>query len=370
MQKQNIVLIGFRGAGKTTFGRALGELLHLPFADLDQEIEFFLGESIESFVARHGWQVFREVEQRVTHDFCRNFSGILATGGGTIENSKNLQNLSKTGTFVFLNPNFSSVRKYLLKDKTRPRLNPSISLSEEIDQMWAQRKGIYQASAQYEVVPELFGDPLEEAKKIVDQLPKNIFPKVPSSKKIAVLSSSRGTTFSGLLEAQKRGRIPNVEFTLFLTDKKDSGALKKAKEAGLKWTEVLVPDSNQTREEYDRELLNILREAQPDFVLLAGWMRILSSVYCDQYGEKTLNVHPSLLPLFAGLQDEAIYEKVLEQEEKYTGCTIHRVSPEVDGGEIVLQRKVLVESFDDLKSLKFKVQRQEVLGFCEILEKR
>ncbi len=370
MQKQNIVLIGFRGCGKTTFGKALAKFLKLPFADLDKEIEFYVGCSIDEFVEKYGWQNFREIEQRVTHDFCRNFSGIIATGGGTIENSKNLQNLTKTGTFIFLNPNFSDVRRYLLKDKTRPRINPDIPLAQEIDQMWQQRKDIYGASANYEVRPELNGDPLDEAQKIVAQLPQDIFPKVSPKKKIAILSSSNGTTFQGLLDAKRRGRIPNIEFELFITNKENCEAFKKAKKAKIKNIQVLTPQKGESKEDYDRELINIIREVQPDHILFTGWMKILSKVYCDVYGDNTWNVHPSLLPLFAGLKDKEIYEKVFEHEEKYTGCTIHKVSEEVDGGEIALQRKVLVEEFDDIDSLRVKVQRQEVLGFCELLEKR
>ncbi|NJP04052.1 shikimate kinase [Candidatus Gracilibacteria bacterium] len=143
MKKQNIVFVGFRGAGKSKYGREIARLAGLPFADLDEEVEFVLGESIYDFVEKHGWQVFREVEQRVTHDFARNFSGIIATGGGTIENSKNLQNLKKTSSFVFVNPLFEKVKKYLLTDeaqKNRPRINPSVTLGQEIDQLWAQRK--------------------------------------------------------------------------------------------------------------------------------------------------------------------------------------------------------------------------------------
>lgn len=370
MQKQNIVLIGFRGCGKTTFGKALAKHLNLPFADLDKEIEFYLGDTISNFVENHGWQNFREVEQKVTHDFCRNFSGIIATGGGTIENSKNLQNLTKTGIFIFLNPAFRDVRKYLLKDKTRPRLNPDMPHAQEIDQMWAQRKDIYGASANYEVQPELNGDPAEEAAKIAAILPENIIPSVPTPKKIAVFSSSNGTTFQGILDAKRRGRIPNVEIELFVTDQKECGALEKAKAAGIKKIEVLTAQKGEDREEYDREVINIIRGTQPDLIILAGWMRIFSKFYCDVYGSTTYNVHPSLLPQFAGLMDQEIYEKVFEYEEKYTGCTIHRVNAEVDAGEIVLQRKVLVEEFDDIPSLRTKVQRQEVLGFCEILEKR
>ncbi|MCF7812386.1 phosphoribosylglycinamide formyltransferase [Candidatus Gracilibacteria bacterium] len=371
MKKQNIVLIGFRGAGKSTFGRALAQVTHLPFADIDEEVEFLIGEPIHSFVEKHGWQVFREVEQRVTHDFCRNFSGILATGGGTIENSKNLQNLKKTGVFVFLNPGFEKVRKYLLtseKEKKRPRFNPEVSLAEEIDQMWNQRKSIYQATAEYEVNPDFDGEKKTEAKKMAAQLEK-ILPSPPPQKKVAVFSSSNGTSFEGLLEAQQRGRIPNVEFLLFVTDQPKSGALKKAQKAKIPLIEVREEKKGESREEYDRELMNILRQHNPDAILLAGWMRIFSPLYCDQFGNITYNVHPSLLPQFSGLKGDEVHQKVLEYEERYSGCTIHRVSKDVDAGEIVLQRKVPVDPEDTIDSLRQKVQKQEILGFCELLEK-
>jgi len=167
VKKQNIVLVGFRGCGKTRFGQAIAKETGLPFADLDLEVEFIIGEKIASFVKKYGWQVFREVEQRVTHDFCRNFSGILATGGGTIENSKNFQNLKKTGTFVFINPNFSDVKKYLLSQEgkdTTPRMNPDIPFAQELDQMWEQRKGIYSASSEIEITPDW--DKLSQQKEV------------------------------------------------------------------------------------------------------------------------------------------------------------------------------------------------------------
>lgn len=367
---QNIVLIGFRGAGKTTFGKEIAAQLDLPFADLDNEIEFVTGMSIPDYTEKYGWQQFREVEQKVAHDFCRNFSGIIASGGGTIENSKNLQNLKKTGKFIFLNPDFSQVRKYLLKDKTRPRLNPDIPLHQEIDQAWEQRKGIYGATSDIDVQPDIKGDLKEESAKIIAAIPKNLIPKPPKKRKIAVLSSSNGSTLQGLIDAKAKGRIPNTEISLFITDNKEAGAIEKAKAAGIENIEIIEPQKGEPREEYDREIINLLREFKPDWVLLAGWMRIFSKVYCDQFGDITLNVHPSLLPKFAGLKDEEVHQQVLEYEEKYTGATIHRITAEVDAGESVLQRKVLVEEDDDVESLRAKVQKQEILGFCEILEKR
>lgn len=370
MLNQNIVLIGFRGCGKAEFGKEMAKQLDLPFADLDEEIEFTTGMSIEEYCERYGWQQFREVEQKVAHDFCRNFSGIVASGAITIENSKNLQNLKKTGKFVFLNPPFMQVRKKLMKDPDYPRMNPDIPLVQELDQMWQQRKDIYGATSDFDVNPDLNADLTEEVKKIIEKLPANFMPKVSPDRSIAIFSSTNGTTFQGLLEAKEKGRIPNVKINLFVTDKKDSGALEKAKKADIEVIEVVESQKGETKEEYDQEIMNLLREFKPDWILLAGWMKIFSKKYCDQYGDITLNVHPSLLPLFAGLKGDEIHQKVLEYEEKYTGATIHRITAQVDAGESVVQRKVLVDSDDSVESLRFKVQRQEILGFCEILEKR
>ncbi len=374
MKKQNIVFVGFRGAGKSRYGREVARLAGLPFADLDEEVEFILGESIYDFVEKHGWQVFREVEQRVTHDFARNFSGIIATGGGTIENSKNLQNLKKTSSFVFVNPLFEKVKKYLLTDeaqKNRPRINPSVTLSQEIDQLWAQRKDIYSAIANIEVNPDYEEDLTAEAKTILRQIPKNLMPDVPKKRRVAIFSSSRGTSMQGVIDAQKRGRIPNVEFSLFVTDKPDSGSLEKAKKSGVfKQIEVLEAHKDETREEYDRALINLVREAQPDVILLAGWMRILSKLYCEQFGAQTYNVHPSLLPKYGGMKGDDVHSAVLNDEERYTGCTVHTVTEEVDNGEAVLQRKIPVDPADTVETLRPKVQKQEILGFCEALERR
>ncbi|MCF7846993.1 MAG: phosphoribosylglycinamide formyltransferase [Candidatus Gracilibacteria bacterium] len=372
MKKQNIVFVGFRGAGKSRFGRAFAEETGLPFADLDAEVEFILGQPILEFVQAHGWQVFREVEQRVTHDFSRNFSGIIATGGGTIENSKNLQNLKKNSGFVFLNPQFSDIKKYLLGEEVRgnyQRVNPSMPLAQELDQLWAQRKDIYAATAEHEVNPDFKGDANQEARKMLDVLPASILPKAPPKRRVAVFASRNGSTLQGLIEAQEKGRIPNVEFVLFVSDNEKAGAIKKAK-GHFTAVEVLPAEKETSREEYDRALINLLREHKPDLILLAGWMRILSPLYCEQFGEQTYNVHPSLLPEYAGLMGDDVHSAVLDAGEKYTGCTIHRVSADVDAGETVLQRKVIVDDNDTVESLRKKVQKQEILGFCEALERR
>ncbi len=373
MKKQNLVLIGFKGCGKTTYGREMARLARLPFADLDEQVEFILGESITDFVAKHGWQVFREVEQKVVYDFSRHFSGIVATGGGTIENSKNLQTLKDFGGFLFLSPPFMQVRDYLLSDQSqsqRPRINPDIPLTMEIDQLWSQRRGIYSASADKEVNPDLLGNAKLEARKILTQLPISLVPDRPPKRKVVVMASGNGTTLQGLIDAQKIGRIPNVEITALITDNPDAGAIGVAKDAKIPNIEILKPQKGETKEEYERELLNIIRGEEPDYILLLGFMRILSPLYCENVGQKSINVHPSLLPDYANMKDREIHEAVLQNADRYTGCTLHRVTAVVDGGEQILQRKVLVDETDTVETLRTKVQKQEVLGLCEVLERR
>lgn len=373
MKKQNIVLVGFRGAGKSKYGRALAQVLKLPFADLDVEVEFILGESIMDFVDKHGWQEFRAVEQRVVHDFSRNFSGVIATGGGTIENSKNLQNLKKNGLFVFLNPNFMKVKKYLLTDEAqanRPRINPDIPLSQEIDQMWEQRKGIYAAIANYDVEPDFDGNFIEEAKKIAAILPERDIPLSPVEKKVAIFSSGKGETIQGVLDAQAKGRIPNIEFTLFVTNNPKSGALKNVKSAKIPNIEILEQMKEESAEDYDRNLINLVREHQPDLILVTDWDREMSALYAEQFGNISYAIHQSLLPNHADLEGDDIHLAVLNNEEKYTGCTIHRVTAPGEETENVLQRKILLNDQDTLETLRRNVDLQEILGYCEALESR
>ena len=373
VKKQNIVLVGFNGCGKSRYGRALAKILNLPFADLDEEVEFILGEPISDFVEKHGWQEFRAVEQKVVHDFSRNFSGVIATGAGTIENSKNLQNLKKSGLFIFLNPSFMKVKKYLMSEegqKKLTRINPDMPLSQELDMMWEQRKGIYAAVANYDAEIDYDGDIMEEAKKIVNMLPQREIPNPLIPKKVAIFSSGKGETMQGIIDAQAKGRIPNVEFILFVSDKKKSDALKKAKSAKIPHIEILEPQENESNEDYDRVLSNFIREHQPDLVILPGWEREMTAVYCEQFGNTTYGVHPSLLPNHADLEGDDIHLAVLDNEEKYTGCTIYRVSPKGQEVDNVLQRKILLSSRDDLESIRRNVNLQEILGYCEALERR
>lgn len=372
MKKKNIVLTGFRGCGKQEFGKLLGELTGLPFVDIDTEVEFILGESIPLFVDKYGWQVYREVEQKVAHDFCRNFSGIISTGEGTIENSKNLENLKKTGHFVFINPNFTEVKKRLLNEENPslfPRLNPDIPISQEIDQLWQQRKSIYQAISDTEITPDLTQDIATETAKI-EKILHAFLPKAPTQKKVAILASCEKSLFQNLVEAQKKGRIPNICFNVLITDTPQCTDIVFAKKEGVSLIEVLESTTQEPSEEYDRQILNILRKEHCDFVLLMGWGKNFSPLYSEQFGAITLNTYPSLLPKYASMSEEAVYSQVFENEDRYTGCTIYKINPKADIGENVLQRKILVEEGDSAELLQEKIKKQSVLAFCEVLERR
>ena len=114
-------------------------------------------------------------------------------------------------------------------------------------------------------------------------------------------------------------------------------------------------------------MTDILKEHNVDLILLIGFMRILSSTFCSNWAGKILNVHPSLLPKYAGGMDTNVHEEVLKNNDKETGCTIHLVTDEVDGGPIIIQKRCEVDSNDTIDSLKSKVQTLEGEAFLEAI---
>ena len=117
----------------------------------------------------------------------------------------------------------------------------------------------------------------------------------------------------------------------------------------------------------DIEFADVLRKYKVDLVLLIGFMRILSSEFCREWSDRILNVHPSLLPKYAGGMDTNVHEEVLKNKDKETGCTIHFVTDEVDGGPILIQKKCGVEKHDTVETLKTKVQELEGQAFLEAI---
>ena len=185
------------------------------------------------------------------------------------------------------------------------------------------------------------------------------------SLKVGVLGSTRGTALQGILDAIATG-ILDVEVVLVASDKRDAFILERAEDHGVR---ALFFDSvGLKREEYDRRVSDALRHAGAELVLLIGYMRIVSAGFVKEWKGRLLNVHPSLLPAFGGLMNLKVHEAVLAAGVRETGCTIHQVTEEVDGGPIVLQIRCSVLPGDTPASLKDRVQALEQIAFVEALQ--
>ena len=157
-----------------------------------------------------------------------------------------------------------------------------------------------------------------------------------------------------LTDAVRDGKIPNAEIAVVISDQPDAHGLVQAKERG---TETLVIErSGRSREEHDREVVAALQERQVDLVCLAGYMRVLSAEFLKAFPRRILNIHPSLLPLFPGLNAQ---EQALENSAKVSGCTVHFVDETLDGGPIIAQRSVPVYDDDTVETLSARILAEE-----------
>ena len=163
-----------------------------------------------------------------------------------------------------------------------------------------------------------------------------------------------------LADAVDEGRIPNAEITLVVSDHVQAPGLERAKERGLKT--IVIERRDRRREEHDREIVAALQNRRVDIVCLAGYMRLLSRYFLDAYPNRILNIHPSLLPAFPGLDAQ---RQALEQRVKWSGCTVHFVDETLDGGPIIAQRKVPVLDDDSEESLSARILEQEHQLYAE-----
>jgi len=181
---------------------------------------------------------------------------------------------------------------------------------------------------------------------------------------IGVLGSTNGTDLQFILDAIN-ARTLDANVSVVISNKNDSYILKRAQKHNT--PSVFINHKNRTREDFDSEMTIILKEHKVELILLIGFMRILSSDFCNEWSGKILNVHPSLLPKYAGGMDTNVHEEVLKNNDKETGCTIHLVTNEVDEGPIIIQKKCIVDSDDTIESLKTKVQDLEGAAFLEAI---
>jgi phosphoribosylglycinamide formyltransferase-1 len=172
--------------------------------------------------------------------------------------------------------------------------------------------------------------------------------------RIGILISGRGSNMLALAEAVKEGRVPDAEIALVISDKANAAGLAQAKDRGLKT--IVIERGGNSREAHDREVVAALKEHGVEIVCLAGYMRLLSSYFIDTYRSRILNIHPSLLPAFPGLD---VHARVLEHGVKWTGCTVHFVDETLDGGPIIGQRAIPVFSDDTEETLATRILKQE-----------
>lgn len=165
-----------------------------------------------------------------------------------------------------------------------------------------------------------------------------------------------------LSEAISRGEVPNSKIVLVLSDKANAYGLVAAKERGLET--LAIERKGRTREEHEKEIIAALRGHDVDLVCLAGYMRLLSSRFIEAFPHRILNIHPSLLPSFPGLDAQ---KQALEHGARFSGCTVHFVDDMLDGGPIIAQRVVPVSDDDTEESLAERILGQEHLLYAEAL---
>ena len=182
--------------------------------------------------------------------------------------------------------------------------------------------------------------------------------------KIAVFASGTGSNFAAILEAIESKKITNVQVVLLVSDRPEALAVQKAKDHSIPVFTFNAKDY-PNKQAYEEEILEKLTQRQVDFIVLAGYMRLLGHVLLEAYERKIINVHPSLLPAFAG--KDAIGQ-ALDYGVKVTGVTVHYVDEGMDTGTVIAQRAVMIDSDETRETLIKKIQEQEHSLLPEVIQ--
>jgi len=182
--------------------------------------------------------------------------------------------------------------------------------------------------------------------------------------RIGILISGRGSNMVALVDAVKSGEIPNSEVAIVISDKRDAPGLEKARAQGIET--VVIERSGRTREEHDVEIAAKLKEKGVELICLAGYMRLLSPRFIQEFPDRIVNIHPSLLPAFPGLDAQ---KQAFDHGVKITGCTVHFVNEDLDAGRIVLQRPVEVKDGDTAAVLAARILDEEHKLYVEAVKR-
>jgi phosphoribosylglycinamide formyltransferase-1 len=183
------------------------------------------------------------------------------------------------------------------------------------------------------------------------------------TKRMGVLLSGRGSNFEALAESVAAGRIPGAEIAVVISNREGAPGIDRANSRGIK--SKVIPSKGLEREVYDRQVSAVLDEHKVDLICLAGYMRLLSPFFVAKYPNRILNIHPSLLPSFPGLESQ---RQALEYGVKFAGCTVHFVDENLDAGPIILQATVSVLDEDTEASLSERILKEEHRIYSEAVK--
>jgi phosphoribosylglycinamide formyltransferase-1 len=179
---------------------------------------------------------------------------------------------------------------------------------------------------------------------------------------LGILLSGRGSNFGAIADSIDSGRIPDARIAIVVSNKSDAPGIAIARQRGL--NALVIPSKGISREEHDRQVVSALRQHEVDLICLAGYMRLLSPWFVQQFPRRILNIHPSLLPAFPGLEAQ---EQAFAYGVKVSGCTVHFVDEELDHGPIIVQKTVPVIDGDDEHSLAARILGHEHVAYTEAI---
>jgi phosphoribosylglycinamide formyltransferase-1 len=180
---------------------------------------------------------------------------------------------------------------------------------------------------------------------------------------LGILLSGRGSNFVAIADSIDAGRIPDARIAVVISNKADAPGIATARGRGL--NALVIPSKGKPREDHDREVVAALNQNGVELVCLAGYMRLLSPWFVQQFPHRILNIHPSLLPAFPGLEAQ---EQAFAYGVKVSGCTVHFVDEELDHGAIIVQKAVPVLDSDDEHTLAKRILDQEHVAYTEAIK--
>ncbi|HZQ92663.1 MAG TPA: phosphoribosylglycinamide formyltransferase [Terriglobales bacterium] len=180
-------------------------------------------------------------------------------------------------------------------------------------------------------------------------------------KRLGILISGRGSNFEAIADSVAAGRIA-AEIAVVISNRADAAGVEAARRRGL--NSLVIPSKGRIREEHERDVIAALRRHSVDLVCLAGYMRLLSPVFVNAFPQRILNIHPSLLPAFPGMDAQ---KQALEYGAQVSGCTVHFVDESLDGGPIIVQRPAPVLPGDDEHTLAARILEQEHIAYTEAI---